>query len=92
MTPLRGKFTCGGVFRYKRMTLRLAYPFVQVRLYDDFFVISHIGFIKLGYRNITRLSRDRRGLQIEHDRLGEPGRIVLTAYTKELEQQLGRVV
>ena len=88
--PLRLKLICGGTFRYGRFTLRLAYPFVQVRMYDDFFDISHLFSTRLYYEELISMSASLGRLMLECEDMEYP--IILTANVEQLKSVLSNRV
>ncbi|KIL42257.1 hypothetical protein SD70_01590 [Gordoniibacillus kamchatkensis] len=72
-------FTGGGKFRDGFVTTKLSYPFVQIRLYEDFFVISYSKKLIFRYSEILSIRLTISGLKINHGKEGFPKAIYVSS-------------
>ncbi|MCZ8521061.1 MULTISPECIES: hypothetical protein [Paenibacillus] len=79
-----GIFTGGGRFQYGALTTKFTYPFVQVRAYPEFVVISYSSKWMFRYSEILSVKESFGGLVIRHRKPDYPDKIVVAVGTEEL--------
>ncbi|OXM82510.1 hypothetical protein [Paenibacillus rigui] len=75
-------FIGGGRFVDGLVTTKLSYPFVQVRLYKDFMVISYFKKLVFKYTEIN-VKQTLRGLQVIHRNRSYPDKVYLSLFDNE---------
>jgi len=68
-------YTSGGSFNNDGIITKMSYPFVQIRLYDEFFVVSYTNKLLFKYGEIKSLRSTFNGIMIEHDKRDYPKKI-----------------
>ncbi|WP_166243158.1 hypothetical protein [Paenibacillus turpanensis] len=85
---LLSTLTGGAQFQNGMITSKFSYPFVQVRFYQTFLIISYYKKIQMSYSEIICIKLTYRGLQLIHNNKNFPEKIFLSV---DQEKFLGLV-